>query len=583
MDKTATLTINVKTAGAIAGILSLNKAMRAFAANARTFEDRVGNMQASVERLRTATAGIIGDIDLVTAKLKLQQSGLVLTERQMNAAAKAAIALGRATGEDFGSALQRVIDGVVGGRSRVFKELGSGFDLLGTAAEKTAQAMGFLERKFGDASIEAINTNERVAQLKNELQSTFGELGASVLKSKEFVGAMRWIRDTVKDLTWAVKGLTGQLELGSKSLARWLDFLGQAAKVIPGLPSSMRAKLSGSFESLQKVNAVVQTQKETAKGQAAATEDLIFGGWDRLAGVSTLSGRTAAAKKKKQTGIGDSGPSALPIGDMDANAALLGGALGGAGAGAALQGANDRISQEIEKNRELAEIKKQMYVDEYEQAERRERINARLERQDRIREKAENAHIKQTLQNIKLEEERNQGLKDLAMGGLQQFATGMLMSAAAALESGQSFGKAMLQMVKSTVLGIAQQAIVRALFETAAGYSSLATYQYWSASQHFLSAKIFGGVGIAAGAVGLGLSAASGASAGGGGGGHGLSTGEMRLHAGGNRTSFGTEREREKREFTVKIFLGDSRNRGARMLQQQLVKDQISAQLMAQS
>jgi hypothetical protein len=146
----------------------------------------------------------------------------------------------------------------------------------------------------------------------------------------------------------------------------------------------------------------------------------------------------------------------------------------------------------------------------------------------------------------------------MAVGSLANFAGGLFAVADAAIQSGQGFGMAMLQMVKSTLLGIAQQSIVKAIFQTAEGFAALATPGLQGlAPLHFKAAAIYGTVGVAAGAAGLAISAGTAPSGGGAG-----TAASGRAPA--PRSEFGTRsREREKSVTIVEVFFGDSRDRGA--------------------
>jgi hypothetical protein len=99
---------------------------------------------------------------------------------------------------------------------------------------------------------------------------------------------------------------------------------------------------------------------------------------------------------------------------------------------------------------------------------------------------------------------------EMAMATTQAFAS----SVAGAIMGAQSMEEA----IKSTLEGLAQEAIARSIFATAMGFSALALGPIGgvSASQYFQSAALFAGVGAIAGvsskAMGGGGSGASSAS-----------------------------------------------------------------------
>lgn len=81
--------------------------------------------------------------------------------------------------------------------------------------------------------------------------------------------------------------------------------------------------------------------------------------------------------------------------------------------------------------------------------------------------------------------------------------------------TGKFSAKAALQMAAGIALGVAQQAVVKAIFEVAEGMAALARLDPATASLHFAAAKVYGTTAAIAGAAGVGL--ALGARAAGGG------------------------------------------------------------------
>lgn len=135
-------------------------------------------------------------------------------------------------------------------------------------------------------------------------------------------------------------------------------------------------------------------------------------------------------------------------------------------------------------------------------------------------------------------ESLNASVKDFTEGSLANFAGGLWAAADAAIQGGQGFGTAMLMMVKSTLLGIAQQATVKAIFSTAEGFALQAATMGIpnpGSVAAFTAAGLYAAVAAGAGVSGLALSAAT---AGGGrssGAGAGASSGAN------YRPSFGTK------------------------------------------
>jgi hypothetical protein len=100
-------------------------------------------------------------------------------------------------------------------------------------------------------------------------------------------------------------------------------------------------------------------------------------------------------------------------------------------------------------------------------------------------------------------DEIGQGIKvnlsDLAVKGLKNLRTAFQQAAVAAVLSGDSIGQAMKKASAAILAGISAQAAVLALFQTAAGFASLAILDFRGAAQHFQSAAIYAAVAVAAG------------------------------------------------------------------------------------
>ncbi len=84
----------------------------------------------------------------------------------------------------------------------------------------------------------------------------------------------------------------------------------------------------------------------------------------------------------------------------------------------------------------------------------------------------------------------------------EKFAQGMGMNIAVALVYSKSINEALAQVLKNALASITSEALVRAIFETAKGFASLAAFDFRSAELHFQSAAIFGSIGGAAAAAG---------------------------------------------------------------------------------
>jgi len=97
----------------------------------------------------------------------------------------------------------------------------------------------------------------------------------------------------------------------------------------------------------------------------------------------------------------------------------------------------------------------------------------------------------------------------VAVDAFNQLGEGFASNIVAVIQGQKSFGEAMRDMLRDFLGAMTKMAVLEVIKNTAMGFAALATYQYPSAAQHFTSAAIWGGIGIASGAALAGVSAAS--------------------------------------------------------------------------
>jgi hypothetical protein len=164
----------------------------------------------------------------------------------------------------------------------------------------------------------------------------------------------------------------------------------------------------------------------------------------------------------------------------------------------------------------------------------------------------------------------------LGVDALGQLAAGMWNAADAAIQGRQSFASSMLSITKSVLLGVAQQATVKAIFETAEGFAALA--KAWGfptpeSTLHFTSAAIFGGIAAATGLGGLGISAATG----GGGRGTGAGAGRQTSSRSANPSSPSIGKRPQDQDMIIQItnYYSDPSNRSAVLTQYRKIETDV--------
>lgn len=173
-------------------------------------------------------------------------------------------------------------------------------------------------------------------------------------------------------------------------------------------------------------------------------------------------------------------------------------------------------------------------------------------------------------------EDLNDTMQNFTLGSLSSMAGGIWAIADAAIQSGEGFGTAMLQMVKSTLLSIAQQATVKAIFSTAEGFALQAATMGIpnpGSVAAFTAAGLYASVAAGAGIVGLGMSAAMAPSHanGGAGAGAGASRGSNSY-----KPSHGSASKNDQKPIIVNLWLGGKGDPAAALYMRQQVQGMVS-------
>ena len=172
--------------------------------------------------------------------------------------------------------------------------------------------------------------------------------------------------------------------------------------------------------------------------------------------------------------------------------------------------------------------------------------------------------------NTKMKETAG-SIMDTGVNALTELGGAMWAAADAAIMGGQSFGAAMAGMLKSTLLSIAQESTVKALFNLAEAAAQW--FNPVAVASHLSAAAMYGGVAVLAGGAGLAMSAAGvGAKS------SPASSASSNSSSGGYKpSSGGTRRSDKKQPINISLYLGDPGDPSAALM----VQKQLQAQLAA--
>lgn len=532
------------------------------------WEGTVKGVEVQVTKLREATDGMIGDFAL--ARLAEYQKQLKLSDRETQAVAKAAVEYGRINKVTFDEGMQKVTDIVGSLTVEGMRKLGIQIDLVGTAAEKKAKIIKILTERYADMNIKASNAGERSAKLGNawdRLQQSLGRLLLDALKlDKAFVGIAKGIDIAVAavgrfydavgeyqrdDLQ---KQIQGQFEIVKKLRDR-IKYYDRIALVEGRVRRGTEQDLRLEEQKLE----VLRKQREVIIGIAITKAT---GGAPRIRSarsVGPLEGfgiegdesgqfvsktKIEKAKPGKDTSMEDAGRAAW---GKAQNTLML------------LEKETKKFTPAlVELNEEVSKLKKGLtdvdhagrLLERGMSAGNSEYLVA-ISRTEQLTEAQKKAADAQAKLGKKVKETHN-GMAGFAVNTLIEFAGALWSTADAALQAGESFGTAMAQMVKATLLSIAQIATVEALKNVAAalGMQGMTMgFPNGGSVNHWASAAAWGGVAVAAGGTALGISAATR------GGRSGAGAGASRMGDSTGRPSFGQRKEREQKNIIVNLYL----------------------------
>jgi len=265
----------MKVAGGIvmaAGLAKLSQAMGSVIRTALDFEDWIGKDTAALDGMRTATAGMISDLDLAKARTRLTTGDYKLQEEQLKAVAVAAIHLTRINKTSFSQSLDQVTKSIKTGSSKAMKELGFNVDLLGKSTDKTSLAIKLITERFGGTTVKAANTNEQIDQMKNSFEKASAEMGQAILES----GALQ---TALEGLTVVAKNFASIMGVVEKALY-FFPLLGVPlliSKVVENEADEGYAKASKKLKDTMKAYRKIkdftdQWDNRTSTKEAAAAE-----------------------------------------------------------------------------------------------------------------------------------------------------------------------------------------------------------------------------------------------------------------------------------------------------------------------
>lgn len=503
------------------------------------YEDWIGNATSSLSGMADASARLLSNLDMMRAKTRLTTGDLQANESQLNAVTKAAVAYTRVVKTDFKTSLDLITSSIVRGDTGALKEIGIQIDLAGTAAEKSAKALELIESRFGSMNVKAENTNEKIEQLGNAWKNFKGQVGAAVISTDAVQNSFNRAKAEM-DLTRSAIGLFttgmgqgtvegrvyGKVILGiAENYRYWLDLLtgGTAGAAIDRMREMVDISAAWAASGL------------SDKAQAAVRGG---GGGGGAVGISSIATLTADQEKKRAAASGkkETGGKVLQFRPHDPF---------------------DTPAFPVQKK-----PKREKELFGYEEI--LQPLPPLIDRtSEAVQRTAEsfhdlNKHIHEAVAALFAGADAASGWRaglaaatEYAAGAgvkaLGDFTAGLWAAADAAIMGSDTIGMAIAKTLKTTLLGIAQEASVKAIMATA-------EFLITKEPSYLVAAGLYAGVAAVAGGAGLGLSYGIKAEG-------GYDTGQQKTGAGSisgpGRHTFGKKVENNQPIY-ISVYLSDS-------------------------
>ena len=523
------------------------------------------NLKISIDDAAKSTKGLVDNMSLAMASSRASAFGLEYTSQQFGDIAGAAAIAAKRMGTDIPSAINDIITGIARASPKIldnmgiivkaddaYREWATTHRKLGMSVAQTIKSMTAQEKQaaYSAAALKALNKIAAGGQLVvkdlggawKQFTTTLTNVKLAILgsgsSSSGLVGAFKMLNEAGQGMESWVKATpldTARLKLRDLQVKR-----DQQTRVnVWGLGNVMSARIAQTdkeIEATRRQIAELTRIGNIAKGSKLATGMLFGGEW--MATSSPSSPRRAVGKRRRKR-ADTSAARAQRASDRDDAAE-----------------ARDALSFD----RRIFRAGKR-FADQDARANQRKRdTDAKfaaamtdeqaVKHQRLVKLYGEERAIQLELHQI--EQQRYTQMKELGISALSGMATATIDAAAAAIEGGASFGAAMQQILKSTLMMISKQATVEAIKETALGFGKLGAT--WgipnpAATAHFTSAAMWGGVGIAAGAAGIAIPSASTGSSAGSGAAAGANTGSSM----GAYSGVGQRAPRDKQPIIVNL------------------------------
>jgi hypothetical protein len=465
-----------------------------------------GSLKGSIDTMREATAGEVADIDLITTKNRAFAKDLQLTDQQFGMVAAAADAFADSLALNTKDALDKIIDGLATGEATMLKNAGVVIDAQ-KAQEDFARSLGTTADKLSD-------TGKKTAVAEAALRAMdkgVAESGGSAKNfAHEWETTMAKLQNVYDKVFLAIgKKIVEFMRYWTVEVPHGIEIaVAKIKDILPGQDGNAQAAIESYLRDRDAANAADTRMAEAAAKRLAGNGDAYkIAMSDSARGAAIKQGGGSQEKRETLEDIAKRMPTSFGQDNEDITELLAAQTVGKAGDIEAW------IAQQEEAVARAEEAQRR-FTEQYDQgleetANRGGWIGALMWGPDGP------DQLYEQMDKLSQYTTDSMGTMSNMISGAAKAMTNAIGKSLAASISGAEAQKKSLKMIThETLAALSEQAIVRALFETADGIANLAKYHYAEAALNFGAAAAFGAVGVAAGlgARATGSAAASGAS-----------------------------------------------------------------------
>lgn len=290
-----------KIAGIAKALNEVFTQIRELAKEGDAAQDVFNNLKISLEAAQAATGGEVARLELAEKANKAYLGGLRLTSNEYARIAEFAKKAADATGEEFGSVMDRVIEGMVTGRTRGLKPFIGDLEVTGTQAEKAAQILDALTRSSGNLTAGTDTAGDAAARFETKLSDMRTEMLQGFTASESLTKAF-------DDMTMAL----GQGEGAAHGLG-WAigELAGWALRTVPAMQSLVA--VATTFARL-KSYITAATEGNLSAGEGEAPDRNVLGHPMTMAGVSGRAPNARPPQRRRRQGGGGGGGGRRDVG-----------------------------------------------------------------------------------------------------------------------------------------------------------------------------------------------------------------------------------------------------------------------------